>query len=164
VPQQTLVMLTANELRIGNLIFWNPKLSSPNTTLPAMQVEVCAILEDKIGYTSPGIEYRAEPFEDDLLQMETSYKSFEELEPILLTREILERCGFRQADNYAGRNIFLKDQVEFLEIEKNIIGHKVSLGSAADHQRIDLPYAFKFLHQLQNLFFALTGEELEISP
>ena len=46
-------MITASELRIGNLLFWNPKLSNPNTTLAAVRVEVSAILKDKIGYIFP---------------------------------------------------------------------------------------------------------------
>src|SRR4051794_31565113 len=119
-------MITANELRTGNLIFWNPKLSNPNITLEPMQVEVSAILEDKIGYTSPKIEYRVEPFEDDLLQKNTSYKSLEELEPISLTAEVLERSGFKEANN-AGRKVFFKKYNEFLEISINIVDYTVTL-------------------------------------
>ena len=87
-------MIKANELRIGNLILWNPKLSHPGTTLHPAQIEVTLILHDKIGYISPGIEHRVESFEDDLLQTETSYKSLEEIEAIPLTAELLEKCGF----------------------------------------------------------------------
>src|SRR6266487_5068670 len=115
-------MITANELRIGNLIFWNPKLSNPNITLAAMQVEISAILEDKISYISPGIEYRVEPFEDDLLQKETPYKSLKELEPIILTAEILEKCGFKQVDDYLSKKAYVKHEGEyFLEIDINIV-------------------------------------------
>jgi hypothetical protein len=156
-------MITANELRVGNLIFWNPKLSNPNTTLPAMQVEVSAILEDKIGYVSPGIEYRVESFEDDLLQKKTPYKLLEELEPILLTHEILERCGFKQVGDYLSKNLYLNHADEhFFKIDINIVDYKVLLHFAGS-QKVILPYHYKFLHQLQNLYFALTGEELEVN-
>jgi hypothetical protein len=157
-------MITASELRTGNLIFWNPKLSNPNTTLATVQVEVSAILKDKIGYIFPGIEYRAEPFEDDLLQKEIRYKSLEELEPVMLTPEILEMCGFKKADNYFSGNMFFKNEYKsFLGININIVDYQVSL-SFTDDQRVNLPYSYKFLHQLQNLYFALTGEEFEINP
>jgi len=156
-------MITANELRVGNLIFWNPKLLNLNTTLVGFQVEVFAILKDKISYIFPGIEYRVEPFEDNLLQKETPYKSLEEFEPIILTPEMLTRYGFEQSSHYLNRFVYYKHQDEqFLKIDINILEYKVSL-SFADDQKVDLPLHYKFLHQLQNLYFALTGEELEIN-
>ncbi|HEY6974906.1 MAG TPA: hypothetical protein VH396_01380 [Chitinophagaceae bacterium] len=156
-------MITSNELRIGNLLFWNPKLSNPNTTLEAMQIEVWAILKDKIGYTFPGIEYRAEPFEDDLLQKEIRYKSLEELELVVLTPEILEMCGFKQEDDSFDRNEIFKNQnTPFLDVEINILEYKVLL-RFTNGQTVELPSTYKFLNQLQNLYFILTGEELEIN-
>jgi len=156
-------MITANELRIGNLIFWNPKLSNPNITLAAMQVEISAILEDKISYISPGIEYRVEPFEDDLLQKETPYKSLKELEPIILTAEILEKCGFKQGDDYLSKKAYVKHEGEyFLEININIVDYKVLLHFAGD-QKVGLPHSYKYIHEFQNLYFALTHEELEVN-
>src|SRR5256885_1632084 len=82
------------ELRIGNLILWNPRLSTPKTTLVPTQVEVSAILEDRIGFISPRIEHRVEPFEDDLLELETPHRPIEEFEGISLTSEFLKKCGF----------------------------------------------------------------------
>src|SRR5690349_16066541 len=156
-------MITASELRIGNLICWDPKSSNPNSTLAAVKVEVSAILKDIISYILPGIEYRAEPFEDDLLQKETRYKSFEELEPIMLTAEMLEGYGFKRVDDYFRRNILFENGYKsFSEMDINIADHKVSLRFIND-QRVHLPHPCKFLHQLQNLYFALTGEELEIN-
>ena len=156
-------MITASELRIGNLLFWDPKLSNPNTTLAAVRVEVSAILKDKIGYIFPGIEYRAEPFEDDLWQEETRYKSFEELEPIILTAQILEVCGFKQVDDYFSRNMLFENRYKsFSKIDINIVNYKVSL-RLMNGQQVDLPHSYKFIHQFQNLYFTLTWEELEIN-
>jgi hypothetical protein len=156
-------MITAGELRIGNLICWNPKLSNPHTTLEAVQIEVSVILKDKIGYIFPGTEYRAEPFEDDLLQKETRHKSFEELEPIILTTEILEMCGFKQMDDHFSRNLLFENAYKsFSAIDIDIADYRVSL-RFVNGQWMNLPYSCKFLHQLQNLYFALTIEELEIS-
>jgi len=145
-------MIKTNELRIGNLIVWNPTLSHPVTTLHPMQIEVLSILQDKIGYISPGMKHRAEPFEDDLLQIETSYKPMEELEPILLTTELLTKCGFETVVNKEYRKGYFvleklqDDNKEVFQFNGFEIRPKIS-----------------YLHQLQNLYFVLTGEELEVS-
>ena len=89
-------MIKANELRIGNLVLWNPKLLHPGNTLPPMQVQVYTILQDRISYVFPNIENRVEPFEDDVAQNGTRYKLLEELAPIMLTAEILENVGFEE--------------------------------------------------------------------
>ncbi len=78
-------MIQARELRIGNLIVWNPKLVNPGVTLSAMQIEVFSIMHDKVFYVFPNIENRVEPFEDDVAKMGTSFKLLEELEPIILS-------------------------------------------------------------------------------
>lgn len=77
------------------------------------------------------------------------------IDPIPLTPEILERCGFN-----------------FDEVQMNIPGHDYEFVFDKD----GLKYGYHgedgfiretrqpmlYLHQLQNLYFALTGEELEI--
>jgi hypothetical protein len=71
---------------------------------------------------------------------------------IPLTPEILERCGFEQnspvyGDYYNNGDIFIfKEKDGFMLFDEGSIGNP-----------------FNYLHQLQNLFFALTGEELEIN-
>ena len=145
-------MIKANELRIGNLILWNPKLSHPSTTLHPTQIEVTSILQDKIGYISAGMEHRAEPFEDDLLQMETSHKPTEELEPIPLTSELLEKYGFEIVSGEVYRKGYFvleklqDDNEEVFQLNGYEIRPKIT-----------------YLHQLQNIYFVLTGEELEAS-
>ncbi len=80
-------MIQPRELRIGNIVSYNPKLSNPQTTLPPVLIEVSAILPDKIGYAFPNLEHRVEPFEDDLLQMQMRYRLLAEVEPIALSYE-----------------------------------------------------------------------------
>ena len=82
-------MIPESELRIGNRVFWNPKILRSNATVEPMQLEVTAILPEKIGYVSPKIEQRVEPFEDDLLTKDTPYEPLDEIEPIPLTEEWL---------------------------------------------------------------------------
>ena len=74
-------MIHAEELRIGNRVFWKPQLSNTNVLI---QVEIITVLHDKVGYVRSHLEHRVEPFEDDEMTKETPYASFEELMPIPL--------------------------------------------------------------------------------
>jgi hypothetical protein len=150
-------MIKANELRIGNLLTWNPKLLSPNNTLPPTQVEVSAILPDRIMYVFPNIENRVEPFEDDVAQAGTSYKSLNELEPIILTVEILQRLGFEEKSGLLTSKHFEKGG---LELKFN--GEYFERVSISTSQTKVSGFPVRYFHQLQNLYFAWTGEELEI--
>lgn len=84
-------MIQANELRIGNLLYWNPNFVHQHLTIQLMVIEVTAILNDKISYTPVNLEYRVEPFEDDLITTDTNYKLLGELQPISITEEWLKR-------------------------------------------------------------------------
>ncbi len=68
-------------------------------------------------------------------------------EPIPLTEEILLKCGFEKV---AG---FYSSKDEILELTCDFIVWKPNT------KKLEI----KYLHQLQNLYFALTGEELEIN-
>ena len=146
-------MLKPNELRIGNFIFWNSKLSSPETSLPPFPIEVTSIFPDNIGYISPGIERRSEPFEDDILQTQTAHGPLEEFEPILLTHNILEKCGFENTDANDQYRSYRKVPLTIRIMTDNSI--RANIG--------DCEFACQYLHQLQNLYFDLTGEELEVT-
>lgn len=72
-------------------------------------------------------------------------------DPIPLTREIIESCGFEKHTlgyNSLNSNINLYQMKEGLPIlpcwKENVIGKEI-----------------KYLHQLQNLYFALTQTEIE---
>lgn len=86
--------------------------------------------------------------------------------PIPLTPEILEKCGFEKREQgvcncyyIPNSTISMSYQIELVWL-KDIINGKES----------GFPFyrnAFctvKYLHQLQNLYFALTGEELDFKP
>lgn len=69
--------------------------------------------------------------------------------PIILTEEILLKCGFKRFPwGLVINELLFKDDLKcsFLELEIGN-GFRVKVN---------------FLHQLQNLYFALTGKELEI--
>ncbi len=143
-------MIQPRELRIGNLLLWNSKLVNPVITLPPTQVEVFSILQDKISYVLPNIENRVEPFEDVKAQMGTGYIPFEELEPIILTAEILENVGFEGKRALVGSKYFEKGDLQLKQHGEHF--HPVS---------VEFKLHIKYFHQLQNLYFALTGDELE---
>jgi hypothetical protein len=150
-------MIQARELRIGNLIVWNPRLINPNITLSPMQIEVFSIMQDKVMYVFPNIENRVEPFEDDVAKMGMRDKPLAELEPIILTAEILERAGFTEKGGLLAAKYFEKGD---LQLKHNGEHFQRVLVTKLNTTIFDLPLTS--LHQLQNLYFALTGEELEI--
>lgn len=80
--------------------------------------------------------------------------------PITLTEEILLKCGFEKLLNGFHINISI-DQ----ELSINIITNECYLfRNDPIHGGIDFICAnsVKYLHQLQNLYFSLTGEELNV--
>jgi len=149
-------MIKARELRIGNLVTWNRALVSPTSTLPPMQIEVAAILADRINYVFPNIENRVEPFEDDVAQSGVRFKMLEEIEPIVLTAELLKNIGFEEKE---GKLVLVCPHIHHLQLsfdDTQLI--YISLPGSNP-----IALSVKFFHQLQNLFFAITGEELRLS-
>lgn len=74
-----------------------------------------------------------------------------EIKPIPLTEEILLKCGFI---TNSGR-VFFKDNIGYEFGVTNRAVYKIDDGFI-------LFKHIKHLHQLQNLYFALTGEELNV--
>lgn len=83
-------------------------------------------------------------------------KRLEDYSPIPLTPEILEKCGFIEKTNrewVIGENPVTQDYVMVVRYSPIIDGFYFLNGH----------FKLKYLHQLQNLYFALTGEELIIN-
>lgn len=84
--------------------------------------------------------------EEDFNMPESTH--INDIEPIPLTEEILLKCGF----NFWGGITSYCDREDFWSIKM-------------EDGRFEIEYVeleIKHLHQLQNLYFALTGKELEI--
>lgn len=85
-----------------------------------------------------------------------------DIRPVTLAPEILEKCGFIDpAGEGWGRRLYLNDRHElawYLQ-DQQMYGEShvkyQTRGSGFSHD-----FGVKYLHQLQNLYFALTGEEL----
>jgi len=76
------------------------------------------------------------------------------VDPIPLTEEWLKKFGFVQRDNYYWHN-WGTNGVEFIFKDLHYKGFEIQLGKAK--------YKYiEYVHQLQNLYYILTGEELEI--
>jgi predicted nicotinamide N-methyase len=128
-------MLDYKELRIGNIIL------SPDTNKP-VRVEIDHLRAIKNNASINGVFY----------------------EPIPLTPEILEKAGFENELN----QFFTSTKAVregFIELEKDGDLYIVMLKQKNEDETWDsvLLNDIFYLHQIQNLFFALTNEELEIN-
>lgn len=133
-------MVKANELRIGN---WVSRKVIKKTTQPDFleidePIHVLAISEN-------GIECRCL---DGIRIFD-----YDQIDPIPLTTEIFYKCGFKPSGYPEWR---LPDN--FTELVKS--GRQLFFyGNSGP---IGMP--LKFLHQFQNSYFALNGEELKYQP
>lgn len=130
-------MINPKELRVGNLVHWNnlPKeVHSNGNILVNFKTE------------GEGIE--------------RCIFTHGEIFPIPLTHEILEKAGFvydetNEEYTIGGIDFDANDQ----DIEKTFI---LWSDNKEDFECYFSDIPIKSVHQLQNLFYALTGEELEI--
>ena len=107
--------MKANELRIGNWVYFNGNLE--NIDLDSFH----------------GI---------------ATYDCFDSYKPIPLTEEWLEKFGFEEHGNYFEKSIF--------RVFTTFRGFYLFIGESYEYGTID------YVHQLQNIYFALKDEELTI--
>ena len=131
-------MIQSNELRSGNLIIGTYENEDDNL----MHETICTFKF----YNCYDNYYNVES--KDGIEEFTSFK------PIPLTEEILLKCGFYYSD----------DDDEFLEYKvfKSFKFHAdySDKFSCISYRINDTTNEIKFLHQLQNLYWCLCGEEL----
>ena len=138
-------MIQANELRIGNFVFRND--------LPGgMFYEIRALCKDRV--------HPINVIEQDV-KKNVYYASdctLSELEPIPLTPEILEKCGFTTVTTNEDRsyNFWGKDLDASIDVDSdNLFRYRI-----CERKRTK---TILYVHQLQNLYFSLTGTELEVN-
>jgi len=130
--------MKASELRIGNFVEYNgmtlrvSEIYSPKPRQPKEFSDVECVELHCDGFIAATIH---------------------EINPIELTEEILVKCGFKTTswDNHSTFwNMFCSDGSMVISLE-----HKyIAVGD------LTLDIEVKYLHQLQNLFYAITGKEL----
>jgi len=81
----------------------------------------------------------------DLEETQDTIEDYERTKPIPLTRESLLKFGFQ--DKFSEKRIYFRIKGMLIEVKN---------GSKFYYNNIHL----KYIHQLQNLYFALTGKEL----
>jgi hypothetical protein len=125
-------MIFIDELRIGN---WVERIGWP--------LKVTGMKGSDIWLDSKGYEFE--------------HYFYDGINPIPITEEWLVRFGFepmvgnefaKWLDKWEGRLMFIDPSLRFYGIEEN---GSILFTSGNN---------FKYVHQLQNLYFALTGQEL----
>ena len=93
------------------------------------------------------------------LRILTEFKDSPEYKPIPLTKEWLLKFGFVKEERYYARGVHqrLFSGLMNLKFDRLLQMWVFSVGRYSDITRIE------YVHQLQNLYFALTGEELTIN-
>ena len=141
-------MIDPKELRIRNWVTIDNPIAWPEmANIPVMVTSVEESLDEQFPESPGAIRLKYE--HDTYCQ----YSEF--ISPIPLTHEWLERLGFKYTDtpddDYSknGITIYGSPFEDYWRVEQ--INH-IGMGQK--------PPKIKYVHQLQNLFFALTGEEL----
>lgn len=132
-------MIQPQELRIGNLVGYGvnivPVKSIHTESVLKNRVDIYVELNDNLPNHCVGVD---------------------ELSPIPLTPEILEKAGVK--------DVWIKNSWMIVEDVSGgeSFGWSMKVRNASYTKEIEFAY-FKYLHQLQNLYYALTGEELPIN-
>ena len=127
--------MKANELRLNNLVMYNNKI------LPIHCIQGDSTIRLLHDGNSVGCY------------------SIKEINPILLTEDILLQCGFEELKQSKGQYVIISESIYAIQLE--IMFGFLKDGSMLVHLN-DCEFELKHLHQLQNLYFALTNEELTI--
>ena len=124
--------MQVEELRIGNYLYYR----HIDGYMKEEIVKICSINN----------EY--------LLDKENCTLGYNELKPIPLTEEVLLKCGFEKNNIHKDPSMYeyCIDYMPYIRTIDNSKTFEISFYAT----RIE------YLHQLQNLYFALTGKELEI--
>ena len=143
-------MLHAKELRYGNKVFNKDgqvitvQQILSNTLIYDTQIKVSREMASvrssyKTAYTTEFVEVIKEV-------------DYNEIRPISLTPKILEKCGFR---NYIREEWILSIGNSHIDFEFTMKGLRLRHSHSS---QINI----KYLHQLQNWLFAITGHELNV--
>jgi len=148
------MIIKSNELRLGSLV---------DVIDRSQKVHLPFNIVKKVGYIDFFKVDLYEPDKPFAIQGENWEVDVRDLSPISLTEEVIIKLGFKYwPDN---GNCFTKkysQQGDFI-----LFNHKTLVAEGAGLVNGDYYYMFhglihtiRYVHQLQNIFFAITGEEL----
>lgn len=142
-------MIQANELRLGNLVMIE------NELLPETKGKYYKIngINKRFDMYFPDSNYTVGL---DCIKSIRTYSQFSEfIKPIPLTPELLVKCGF-----------VFNECEEYWECAYNpdfIIRRGDKKGTYATHYEVGITtLIFSYLHELQNIYFVLYSEELNV--
>lgn len=138
-------MIDVRELRIGNIF--------KTSDCDYFRVGEVYKKEDGLYCVENGIDFNGSFL----------YGSVEDLQPIPLTEELLVKCGMNECDDacvvrYSYRNGKFKMNIMICDQKKYILFIN-NIENGCQICSIEV----KYLHQLQNIYFDLTGKELEVN-
>lgn len=140
--------MEAKDLRIGNLVYLNNELY--HRKLISVPLTVTGV-NWKESEHFPNSKHSISLFD---IRTGKEYSQFNEfVAPITLTEEWLMKFGLTR---FEGQWIKTKRCGQQVIIEQTLNGFKFEYYGSSNFA------FFKYVHQFQNLYFALTGQELEI--
>jgi len=152
-------MIQSNELRVGNWVEVNGKV-----------IKVESIDNEGVNCEVTGGYYAGETERDYAGHFKNNWfiSGGGIITPIELSPEILEKCGFRKFSHEPGYTLGGDDK-KSERCDEYSIG-KLSIMDWGNGFILSNSFSFelrielKSLHQLQNLYFSLCGEELNYTP
>lgn len=136
--------MKASELRIGNLVGLNLAEFKENFFRMIEIADHACVVTDRI--------------RDNTTNVDREYFECEELEAIPLTAEWLERFGFEKYEDTEGEKLTRHGKI--------LLNKRFALrySDTNDDWYYSTAIVVQHVHQLQNLYFALTGTELTLTP
>jgi hypothetical protein len=144
-------MIHAKELRFGNKV-----QTKQGEIITVQQILADTLVYDtliKVSRETANVRgaYKTASYSTQFVE-EIQEVYYQEIVPILLTPEILEKCGFR---NFVREEWIFKMGNSHADFEFNAEGLRLRQPTSC---RVNIRY----LHQLQNFLFAIAGFELEV--
>jgi len=132
--------MKTTELRIGNKVLFKGNEKTINR-----------IHKDVVSF-----EFYLEPTDNPNLPGDYIKVSIEKIEPILLTENWLSKCGFQKIIDENGREFFslIIKNGDLSKPAIEIYNNRTVIWNNTHVKHVES------IHQLQNLYFALTGDEL----
>lgn len=86
--------------------------------------------------------------------------TYDQFSPIILTEKWFEKFGFEEVAHFVGHDefIYMYKLGDFVYVNAEQIGVGVD-----DDKRILIDTKIEYVHQLQNLYFCLVGDELSVN-
>lgn len=83
--------------------------------------------------------------------------SLDDIEPVPLTEDVLKRCGFHKHNNAWVQDDFKENNSKFYFSIWDVSGYYT-------YNSAEFTILIESLHQLSNLYYSLTGKELNYQP